>query len=306
MRRGLVRVAMIGMGVASFVTYLAGASVTYLFLRALWASRPSALTSVLLLVGVTLGSGYLSYRFGTDRLLATLEATRLAPERAPELFRRLDRLGAEMGMARPRVFVSDLGEPNAFAMGGPKGGVVVLDLSLCTLLTGDELEGVLAHELAHLERHDGLVQLLAFTGLGTVVQILMLGLVPGLLLLAGIARADAWIRGRPAAWSDSFAWRLRGVVVSGVLLVPAVVTFLLLRRSRRREYAADARAAAVTGDPRALARALRKIDDARMEEVALRSLLPGDETESAPLARLLATHPATEDRIDRLQSHVGA
>lgn len=294
--------ATIGMGLVSLAAYVTAAVAAYLVLRAVWATRPPALVSVLVLVAATLASGYLGYRFGPDRLLATMRLTRLTPGRAPGLFRHLDRLCGEMGIDRPRVFVSDLGEPNAFSMSSPRGGVVVLDLSLCTLLAADELDGVLAHELAHLESHDGLVQLLAFAGLQTVVQVLMLGLVPGLLLFTGLAKADAWFRARPGAWSDSFAWRLRELLVSSVLLVPAVVTFLLLARSRRREYAADARAAAVTGDPDALVRALRKIDDAAATELTLRSLFPGEDAEVDPLARLLATHPATDDRIGRLRA----
>lgn len=288
-------------GLLSLPVFAAAAYVAYFILRTAWINRPSAVISVVILASVTLAVGYVSYRFGTDHLLANLPIFELSPGRAPAVYRRLDRLVTAMDIERPRGFVSTFGEPNAFAMSTPKVGVIVIDIALARLLTIDELEAILAHELAHLESHDTVVNLMAFTGLQTVMQVLMMACLPVLLLITGIAKAHAWFRGQPAAWVDTSAWRLRTVFLGVVMVFPAVVTFVLLVRSRRREYAADARAATVTGDPMALARVLRKVE-AAASDLTFRSLVPTEEPDLGPLARLLATHPATEDRIKRLQA----
>ena len=302
MHRRLVRLAMVWVGLASLAFYLAAATLVYLALRLAWAGRPSALTTVLLLVGVTLVGGYLSYRLGVERLLASIDAVELPVERAPRFFDRLTALSDRMGVERPRVLVGRLGEPNAFAVGGPSGGVVVVDPSLFALLTGDELAGVLAHELGHLQNRDGLLQTVAYTATLTVVELVVLALLPALLVVVGIAKADAWIRGRPTAWTRTFAGRFGTRVGGLVLVVPALFTLALLARSRRREYAADVRAARVTDDPLALARALRKIDRASERRLRLRSLVTPQHDRNDPLLRLLATHPAIDDRVERLHS----
>jgi len=292
-------------GVASFAVYAAGAWVTYRLLRVVWADRPSAAVIVAVLAGLTLVLGYRNYRFGSDRLLAQLDAVEVTADRAPALVARVGDLCRRMSVDRPRLLVVDGGEPNAFAVSSPGGGVVVIDRSLGRVLSDDELEAVLAHELAHLERHDGLVLLFAATALGTVVQVALLALVPILLLFTGLAKATAWLRGRPSTWTRSAAWRVRSVVLAFVLSVPAALTFVLLARSRRREFAADARAAAVTGDPLALARALRKIEATARAELGLRGLFSTRDAETDPLARLLATHPATDARVSRLVAMAG-
>lgn len=300
MRPRFIRFVMMGYGLLSLAVYGAGAYLTYLVLRMVWINRPSAAASVGILAAISLVIGYVSYRSGTARLLATLPVTELSPRWAPELYRRLDRLVAVMAIDRPRVFISDLKEPNAFAMSSPSGGVIVVDLALMRLLTIDELEAIIAHELAHLESHDSLIQLLAFTSLQTVVQVVMVTLLPALLLITGLAKAAAWFRGEPTTWAETGAWQLRGVIVGAAMIIPAIVTFVLLVRSRRREYAADARATTITGNPLALARALRKVDQAATAELTLRALLSPHDSELEPLTRLLATHPATANRIKRL------
>lgn len=300
MRRYAIRALMAAVGVVALVAYAAAAWIGFLFLQSLWRDPPSALSVVLVLVVATLVLGYLSYRFGTDRLLASLPTRELTPGSAPSLFERVDALCRGLGIDRPQVYVADMGEPNAFAVSGPNGGAVVVDRSLSRVLTDAELEGILAHELAHLESHDSLIQTFAFTGLQTAMSLVVLLLVPVLLLFTGVAKADAWMRGRPGAWTRTFAWRLRTAVVSLVMVVPAVAVFVLLARSRRREFAADRRAAEVTGDPIALARALRKVDAAAQVEMRLRGFWPHPDGDENPLVRLLATHPATEKRVERL------
>lgn len=302
MRRVVLRVAMAIIGVLSLVVYLGGAYLTYLLLRWILADRPSATTIVLIILAVTLLLGYLSYRFGTAQLLASVEAVDPDGKRVEAFHARLDRLCKRMELAKPTVLFTDLDEPNAFAMSGPDGGVVVFDITLFSLLDDDQLEAILAHELAHLESHDGLVQLLAFTGLQTVVGMLSFLLLPAMLFLTGVAKASAWLRGKPSTWSRSLAWRFRTVVFGVVMVVPVIVTFVLLVRSRRREYAADRRAALVTGKPLALASALSIVHEAVSAELRLKGLLPeGDDPRHDPVIRLLSTHPGVERRIEKLE-----
>lgn len=303
MRRALVRTVMVAVGVASLCLYTVGASIAYLAIRAVWTDRTTTLIAVGAFVGVSVVLGYLTYRNGTRQVLSSIDAQPLDRARSPRFYAMFDRLLDRMDLAEPSVFVSDVGEPNAFAMTDSDGGVVVIDRSLVQVLTDDEVEAIVAHELAHLEHRDGLVQLAAFTGLQTVVQMVMVALLPLLLFVTGVAKADAWIRGRPRTWTTSLAWRARQVTLGLVLFVPSVVTVVLLAHSRRREFAADARAAEVTGKPLALARALARIDSIAEAELRLRAVVRGRPVGAdgpSPLARLLSTHPATEERVTRL------
>jgi heat shock protein HtpX len=300
MRSVLVRALMAAVGVGCFLAYASGAYLTYRLLRVVWADRPSALGFVLLLMAMSLSLGYASYRFGTRRLVGSLGTVDPPAERAAAFRRRLQELCARMDLEEPTVLFTGLEAPNAFAVGGPDGGVVVFGVSLFSLLDDDELAAILAHELAHLEGRDGLLQTLAFTGIQTVMTVVSLALLPVMLLLAGVAKATTWFRGRASTWSGSVAWRFRSLVVALVTVFPAVCTFVLLDRSRRLEYAADRRAATIT-DPLALARALRVVDDAPTEALRLQGLLP-EESPPDPLYRLLSTHPETDERVARLES----
>lgn len=157
------------------------------------------------------------------------------------------------------------------------------------------MAAILAHELAYVEGRDGLLKTLAFTGLQTVMATVSLALLPAMLFLTGGAKAAAWIRGRPSTWSRSIAWRFRTVVLAVVTVAPAGCTSVLLERSRRLEYAADWRAAAVTDDPRALARMLRVVDDATTELLRLEGLLPEESAPPDPLYRLPSTPPGDRE-----------
>ncbi|MFB6096857.1 MAG: M48 family metallopeptidase [Haloferacaceae archaeon] len=305
MRRTVGRLAMGVVGGVSLFVYVAAAVALYSLFRAAWADRPSATTVVVGLVAITLAVGYLTYRGGSARLLAEAGGRELVPSDAPRLFARLDRVCERMGIERPPLLVADLGEPNAFAVGDVREGAVVVDEALLRMLSLDEFVAVVAHEYGHLQARDGLVQVLATTALQTVVTLLMVALLPVVLVITGAAKAVAWTRGTPAAWTETTAGRLRGLVFGLVMVAPTVVTLVLLAHSRRREYAADDRAAAVTGDPRALARALRRIDDAAREELLLRGALLGD-PDAHPVLRLLATHPAIERRVQRLERMAGS
>ncbi|MDQ2051882.1 M48 family metalloprotease [Natronolimnohabitans sp. A-GB9] len=290
---------MVAVGVLVLLTSLGLAAVGYLTLVALWQSALDPGTAVLAVVVAGLLAGYLSYRFGTTTLLSRLEAVELPRSRAPELYRRLDRLEARMGVETPTLLVARLPAPNAFAIGTARNGVIVLDRSLLRVLSVDELEALLAHELAHLEGYDAFVQTLAFGVFRTVAGVAFLLASPLLVAIVGLARSVAWIRGRPSAWTQTAFGRFLRWIERGVQLILLFVTLLVRAHSRRREYAADDRAVDVTGNPLALARALRKIQRVADPRRGLLSPLYVH-TEEDDWTRLFSTHPSTDDRIERL------
>ncbi len=287
-------------GCLLLVWYLGLAAVSYWALSVLRRSAPDPGTALVVIVVIALLAGVLSYRFGTKQLLASLEAVELPRSHAPRFYRRLDALETRMGVDSPTVLIARLPAPNAFALGSARNGVIVLDRSLFRLLSLDELEALVAHELAHLERHDAFVQTLAYSGFRTVAGLVFLVLAPLLLSVAGAARALAWMRGTPSSWSRTAFGRLLTLIESGVAVAFLLVTLVVRAHSRRREYAADDRAAAVSEKPIALARALRTIERTAEPSRGLLATLYVHTEDEDPLSRLLATHPATDERIDRL------
>ncbi|WP_436931360.1 M48 family metallopeptidase [Halosimplex halobium] len=300
--RWVLRGLMVVVGVLTLAVYLAGAYLVYELARAVWAVRPPLSTLALYLAALTVVFAFVSYRVGTAQILRSLRVWELPEGRAPTLYRRLAGFSDEMGIERPDVLVAEMGKPNALALGGGFGrGHVVVDRRLFSLLTFDELSAILAHELAHIERKDSLVQTFGYSVLQTLSGVAVLALAPVLVVVAGLARGVAWIRGRPEAWTRTVPGKLQRAVVGAVSLVFFALTLALLAHSRRREFAADDRAAAVTGDPLALARALRKIERASEGPWSLLSPLYVNGEEEGPLTRMLSTHPATDERVERLR-----
>lgn len=291
---------MVLVGLALLVVYAGVAYLGYRLLAAVWLARGDLLTVLAWTTGLTVLLGYLSYRFGTVQLLSQVRAAHLPRGRAPEVHARLDRLAEQMDVSRPRLLVGRMGAPNAMALGGVRTGVVVLDRSVFRLLSADEVEGLLAHELAHLESRDSLVQTLAYSAGQSLVWVVVVLALPFVLVGSGLQRALDWIRGRPPADSLAPVASLRRRAGKVVLVGFVALTLLLLAHSRRREYAADERAVAVTGDPLALARALRKIQRATEPRWAMASPLYVRGDEEGTLTRLLSTHPDMDERIERL------
>ncbi len=295
-----LRSFMVAVGIAVLAVCTAGAVAGALLLGRLFADPPGPLPLAAAFLASVLILGYAGYRMGTARLVTSLDARELPPDRAPDLHRRLARLCDRMDVSRPPVLVADLGAPNALSIGGPRRGVVVLDRRLFGLLTIDELEGLLAHELAHMESRDTFVQTLIVTAVRTFVALVFLLLFPVVLFLFGVDRATAWIAGRPQRrqFGVTRLFQLSVSLLLGVVL--SLLTLGVLAYSRRREFAADSRAAAVTGNPVALARALQKIHQAARPRRGLLSLLYVQDDPYQERSRLLSTHPPVSDRVERL------
>lgn len=299
MARVAHRLLMAVVGVAVLFVYTGLAVLSVLVIAWLVANPPDPLTLGLTVAVAAVVAGYLSYRLGSARLLAGIETVELPRRRAPELHRRVDRLSEAFGVEPPPLYLADIGAPNALSIGGPRTHVVVLDRRLLDLLTVDELTGIVAHELAHVESRDAFVQTLAVSVMRTLAGGLFVLLLPATLAIGGVARAAAWFAGRPHRAPDVAAVATVGVqVVVGAVL--SLLTLGVLAYSRRREYAADRRAAEATGDPAALARALVKIHRAANPRWGLRSLLTIHGDQRGGLRRLLSTHPPIDERVERL------
>ncbi|WP_026912834.1 zinc metalloprotease HtpX [Patulibacter minatonensis] len=231
--------------------------------------------------------------FTADKLaLRSMHAHEVTPEQAPELHALVDRLCLQADLPKPKVAIADDRMPNAFAIGrSRKSATVAVTTGLLELLPPAELEGVLAHELAHIAHKDVAVMTLAsfFASLAAM-----------------IVQNAIWFGGGDSD-DDDGPGLLAVIAVSA--LVYAVSFFLLRALSRYREYAADRGAAVVTGRPSALAAALVRISDGieRTPQQDLREvgavqafyILP-PRAKSA-ISGLFSTHPSMEKRIAALQ-----
>ncbi len=243
----------------------------------------------LLFTGLILGGlSFAQYYFSGTLALRSMGATEVSAEEYPELHRMVTQLAQQTDTPQPSVAVADTGVPNAFAAGrSPSAATICVTTGLLSTLNQEELEGVLAHELAHIKNRDVAVMTIA----SFFASIAFLVVRWGWLLGGGRNRdgAPIWV----------------AILVS---LVVWVVSFFLIRAlSRYREYAADRGAAQMTGDPAALASALRSISD-DMEQVPQDDLREQAEMnaffvlpiKSGFIGKLASTHPPTEQRIDSL------
>lgn len=226
----------------------------------------------------------------------------------PIEMQRLENIAEEMALAAgipaPHVYMIDDSAPNAFATGrGPKQGVVVFTTGLVEKLDRDELQGVMAHEIAHIRNND--IRLM--TTLAIVA-----GLIP---LLADFYGRMVWYGGRGRSRSSDNNQAAIVLFVIGILLAilaPVFAKLLEMAVSRRREYMADATAAELTRYPEGLASALEKISaDREVLEAANRAtehlyiVNPFKPFEDRAKS-LFSTHPPIPDRVARLRAIMGA
>jgi heat shock protein HtpX len=248
-------------------------------------------TGNLLLVAVAIGLFSLGQFFFSDRLaLYSMGAREVDEQEYPRLHDTIARLSQQADLPKPTVAVADTQVPNAFATGRSKSSSsVCVTTGLLRTLDREELEGVLAHELAHVKNRDVAVMTIA-SFLSTVAFL--------------VVRFGWWFGGGRN--------RNNGGVIVALLvsLVVWIVSFLLIRAlSRYREYAADRGAAVITGRPSALASALVRISGEmdRVPEEDLRDTAEMNAFFVIPITKgfvgnLFRTHPPTERRVERLRA----
>lgn len=278
MMSGLAR-TMLLMGVLTGLLVLVGGVVGYLT----GLPMTSTLTFALMMAVIL---NLLMYFFADRWVLAMYRARVVSEEEAPTLHRMVERLAKNAGIPKPKVAIIPTDVPNAFATGrSPSHSVVAVTKGALDLLSDEELEGVLAHEVAHVKNRDMLINTIAAV-IGAAITYAMY-----LAIFAGGRR------NRDASW---LALLLLPVVPFAAMLVRLAI-------SREREYGADASGASISKKPLALASALRKIQNS----VVSRPLQEGNPSTShlfivnpfrgSSLRYLFSTHPPTEERIKRLE-----
>ena len=237
----------------------------------------------LVLIGSVLFVG-VQYKVGKWAALRSVGAEDLPEDRFPEIHRQVEMLSEDMGIEKPRLMIARMGVPNAFAVGRKGAGTVVVSEELLRTLNPDEVEGVLAHELAHIANRDVVMMVLG-QGIASIVAIVAQWAV---LLTGDNDLADFFL-----------------AIVVGQLVQMFVMLFVFAI-SRYREYVADSDAAGAIGSGEPLARALEKIssgneraNDSAIDEQVNALCIFG---EKRGLARLFATHPPMEKRIERLRN----
>ncbi len=248
---------------------------------------------LVIMLGVSVVFNVFSYFYSKKMALAANKVQLVTREEEPRLYGIVENLAMKAGLPMPEVGISYLPMPNAFATGrSPKDAAVVATAQLMNLLTDDELEGVMAHELSHVKNRDILVMSVASTMAS---------------LVAYVTRMAVW-----SAMFDDEGSPL-GLIIAVVadITLPLAAMLIQLGVSRNREYLADESGARLTGKPMALASALTRIesgcttrtnnyDNPSYENVWISN--PFGQKRVSGLTNLFRTHPTTPDRIARLKS----
>jgi heat shock protein HtpX len=256
---------------------------------------PAQWAPIIGLIGIGIAWG--QWYFSDTVAMKAMRAREVTPEQAPELHQMIDRLCALADMPKPRVGVADVNVPNAFATGrSPQRSVVCVTTGILGMLTSDEMEAVLAHELSHVAHRDVTVMTIASTA-GILAGTLSRGAQYGALFGGG--RRDNNNNNGVPIW----------LVVLVVSLVVYAISFFLTRLlSRYRELAADRAGAQLTLKPRALATALQKISsgmnaiptkDLRASS-AMNAFFIAPAIKGVSLSQLTSTHPSLEQRLEQL------
>jgi heat shock protein HtpX len=238
---------------------------------------------------VVIGGMTLAQLFLSDKLaLRAMGAKEVSPEEAPGLHAMIERLCIQADLPKPKIAVADTDVPNAFAMGrSQKKAVVCATTGIMRTLEPHELEGVMAHELAHVKNHDVLIMTIASFFASVAAMMMQFSLFFG---------GDG---------DDSPSGL---VILLASALVYAISFMLMLALSRYREFSADRSAALVTGRPSALSSALMKISGA-METVPQHDLREAERMNAffivpasvkGSIKTLFSTHPPMEKRLERL------
>jgi len=240
-----------------------------------------------------------SYWFSDKIVLKMYNAQEITREVNPSFYGMIERLAARAGLPMPKVYIIPDDSPNAFATGrNPDHAAVAATRGILRILTPDELEGVMAHELAHVKNRDILISTIAATFAGAIS---MIGNMLQWGAMFGTGRGD-----------NEEGGGIGGMVGSLALAILAPIAAMLIQMavSRSREYQADTSGAEICGRPLALAGALRKLHTASqaipMVEArpATAHMFIVNPLTGGGLMSLFSTHPPMEERISRLEALV--
>lgn len=271
----------------------------------------AALTGLMVLIGSHWGTGGMiiaflfaiimnlgSYWYSDKIVLKMYRAKEVSPAEAPNLHKIVDGLAMKAGIPKPKVYIVESGMPNAFATGrNPEHAAVAATTGILHLLSYEEMEGVLAHEFAHVKNRDTLISAIAATLAGVVTM---------LAHWAQIAAIFGGLGGR-----DDDNGGIIGLIVM-IFVAPIAATLIQLAISRSREYAADAEGASISRKPWALASALEKLEygnshysprvsDVQAQESSAHMFIVNP-LKGGAIQSLFSTHPATDERVRRLKA----
>lgn len=230
-----------------------------------------------------------SYWFSDKIVLTMYRAKQIDRSQAPRLFNMIEKLSQQALLPMPKVYIIDNNTPNAFATGrNPQNAAVAVTSGIMDILNERELEGVLAHELAHIKHRDILISTITATLVGTIT------------FVASMARWAFIFGGRDEEDGDMFSSLIL------MLLAPIAATLIQLAISRSREFSADAGGAEISGNAMGLASALDKLARAneivpmRNASTASAHMFIVNPLSGKSLMKLFSTHPPMEERIKRL------
>lgn len=239
---------------------------------------------------VSIGMNFFAYWNSDKMVLAHYNAQQVDERTAPELYGLVAKLAKKANLPMPKVYIIDSPIPNAFATGrDPEHAAVAVNSSLVDLLSRDEIEGVLAHELSHVKNRDILVSTIAATMAGAISTIAQWGM-----FLGGGRDEDGESRNPIAS-------------ILVMLLAPLAAMLIQMAVSRSREYMADKSGGEICGNPDALADALLKL-----EAYSRRGVMPAateatahmfivNPFTAADVQKMFSTHPSTEERVRLLR-----
>ena len=239
------------------------------------------------------GMNFIMYWFSDKIVLKMYGARQVSEVDAPELHAMVRRLAQRAGLPMPKVYIMDQDQPNAFATGrNPEHGAVAVTTGIMRILSREELEGVLAHELAHIKHRDILVGTVAATIAGAISY------------LAQMAQW-AMIFGGRSSDEESGSNPIAALVM--MIVGPIAAMMVQMAISRSREYGADAGGAEISGNPLHLAGALRKLHMASQRipmdaNPATSHMFIVNPLSGGGLLKLFSTHPPMEERIARLEA----
>lgn len=267
-----------------------------------------SLTLLLVFVGAALGGkngmtialifafvmNFITYWFSDKIVLKMYKAQQVTEAEAPELFGMVRRLAQKADLPMPKVYIMEQEQPNAFATGrNPKHGVVAVTTGIMRILSREELEGVLAHELAHIKNRDILVGTIAATIAGAISYLAQMA--QWAMIFGGRNNDEGGEHGNPIA------------TIVMMIVGPIAAMLVQMAISRSREYGADAGGAKISGNPLHLANALKKLQMASQKipmhaNPATSHMFIVNPLTGGGILKLFSTHPPIEERIKRLNS----
>ncbi|NBQ91971.1 MAG: zinc metalloprotease HtpX [Betaproteobacteria bacterium] len=245
---------------------------------------------MILALVVAVGMNFFSYWFSDKMVLKMYNAREVDENTAPGLYRMVRELAQRADLPMPRVYLIDEEAPNAFATGrNPQHAAVAATTGIMRVLSERELRGVMAHELAHVKHRDILISTVSATMAGAISMLANFAMMFG--------SRDS--QGRP---SNPVA------TIAIMILAPLAASLIQMAISRAREFEADRGGAEISGDPRALASALDKINryargipmEAAQRHPETAQMMIVNPLSGGGLRGLFSTHPATQERVDRL------